>query len=612
MGPASLKAEMPVPAGAFLGVERSARGLRWVERLEQDQFNTATAIAQTQGVPELLARVIAARGATPAETAEYLEPSLRTMMPDPASMRDMDRASDRLARAIRDGEAIAVFGDYDVDGAASAALLHRFLSAQGVEPRIYIPDRLTEGYGPNVQAIEHLIAEDGAKLLITVDCGITSHLALAKAGDLGADVIVVDHHLADEELPQAEAIVNPNRHDDLSGLGQLAAAGVTFMLIAATNRVLRGSGWYTGELGEPDLLAWLDLVALATVCDVVPLVGLNRALVAQGLKVMRYRRNPGLRALSDAAGFSGEPTPYQLGFVLGPRINAGGRIGDAGLGAKLLTTEDDMEAGRIAQVLERLNAERKAAEATMLEEAIVRAEGLLESDPGLPFLAVASEGWHRGIVGLIASRLVERFRRPALVVSWDGKGEGTGSARSIPGVDIGEAVKGALDSGLLIKGGGHPMAAGFTVKQEAFDALIEHLAGSVSDSVSRASRKADLAIDGALMAASATPELLELLSRAGPYGNGNPEPRFALAAHYCVGPKLVGSSHVRCTLRAGDGGKIGAIAFRSADTELGQLLTSAAGKPLHVAGHLRRDHWGGREKIELVIDDAADPRGQGN
>ena len=601
---------MPAAPGAFLGVERSVRGMRWVERLEADQFNAATAIAQTLGVPEMLARVIAARGATQAAAAEYLEPSLRTMMPDPATMRDMDQASERLARAIRDREPIAIFGDYDVDGAASAALLHRFLGAQGVEPRIYIPDRLTEGYGPNVQAIEHLIAEDGAKLLITVDCGITSHNALAKARELGADVIVVDHHLADEELPEANAIVNPNRHDDLSGLGQLAAAGVTFMLIAATNRALRGSGWYTGELGEPDLLAWLDLVALATVCDVVPLVGLNRALVAKGLKVMRHRRNPGLRALADAAGFSGEPTPYHLGFVLGPRINAGGRIGDAGLGAKLLTTEDGMEAVQIAQALERLNGERKAAEAKMLEEAMARADALLEADPEIPFLCVASEGWHRGIVGLIASRLVERFRRPALVVSWDGKGEGTGSARSIPGVDIGAAVKGALQSGLLVKGGGHPMAAGLTVKQDGFDALIEHLGSSVSGPVSDASRNAELAVDGALMAASATPDLLGLLDRAGPYGNGNPEPRFALAAHHCVSPKLVGSSHLRCTLRAPDGGRIGAIAFRSANTELGELLANAAGRPLHVAGHLRRDHWGGREKIELIIEDAADPRGK--
>jgi single-stranded-DNA-specific exonuclease len=603
---------MASPPGAFLGVERSARGLRWVERLDSDQANAATAIAQGQGVPDLLARVIAARGATAASASEYFGPTLRAMMPDPASLQDMERASERLARAVREGETVAVFGDYDVDGAASAALLHRFLAAHGLPPRIYIPDRLTEGYGPNAEAFEQLITEAGAKLLVTVDCGTTSHAALARARELGADVIVVDHHLADEELPDAEAIVNPNRHDDLSGLGQLAAAGVTFMLLAATQRVLRRAGWYGGERSEPDLLSWLDLVALATVCDVVPLQGLNRAFVTQGLKVMGYRRNIGLRTLCDTAGLTSQPTPYHLGFVLGPRINSGGRIGDAGLGARLLSTQDEIEAKQISQVLERLNVERKAAETAMLEEAMIRADALLEANPQAPILAVASDGWHKGIVGLIASRLAERFRRPALVVGWDGKGEGTGSARSIAGVDIGHAVKQALQSGLLLKGGGHPMAAGLTVKRDGFEALIEGLGGSIAASVTLAGRNAELAVDGALMAAGATPDLLAMLDQAGPYGNGNPEPRFAFAAHHCMAPKVVGGAHVRCTLRAPDGARIGAIAFRSADTELGELLGQAAGRPLHVAGHLRRDNWGGREKIELVIEDAADPRGSRN
>ena len=344
----------------------------------------------------------------------------------------MEQASERLAHAIQQGEKIAVFGDYDVDGAASAALLHRFLAAQGLPPQIYIPDRLTEGYGPNVQAFEQLISEAGAKLLVTVDCGTTSHAAIARANELGADVIVVDHHLADEALPEATAIVNPNRHDDLSGLGQLSAAGVTFMLLAATQRVLRDAGWYDGERSAPDLLGCLDLVALATVCDVVPLQGLNRAFVAQGLKVMGYRRNLGLRTLADTAGLTSQPTSYHLGFVLGPRINSGGRIGDAGLGARLLSCEDEIEAKQIAQVLERLNVERKAAETAMLDEAMIRADALMEANPETPILAVASDGWHKGIVGLIASRLAERFRRPALVVGWDGNGEGTGSARSIP------------------------------------------------------------------------------------------------------------------------------------------------------------------------------------
>ncbi len=347
------------PADAFLGVRHSARELRWTERLEPGKTNFAAAIAQQHGVPELVGRVLAARGAEPATAADFMNPTLKSLMPDPLTLRDMDRGAARLARAIVEAEPVAVFGDYDVDGAASVALMQRFLAAHGRSARSYIPDRITEGYGPNTDAFRRLI-EEGARLIVTVDCGTASHVPIGAARELGADVLVVDHHQSGEDLPAAEAVINPNRLDDLSGQGRLAAAGVTFLLLVATVRVLRTAGWYGDGRPEPDLLAWLDLVALATVCDVVPLQGLNRAFVAQGLRVMRHRRNAGLRALADVAGLAGEPTPYHLGFVLGPRINAGGRIGDAGLGARLLSTADEAEAARIAGTLDRLNSGRTA------------------------------------------------------------------------------------------------------------------------------------------------------------------------------------------------------------------------------------------------------------
>ena len=349
-----------------------------------------------------------------------LDPSVKALMPDPSSLRDMDAAATRLADAIGRREHVAIFGDYDVDGACSSALLKRFLQAHGLDARIYIPDRLTEGYGPNADAIKALV-DDGAKLIVTVDCGTTSIDALGVAGTLGADVVVVDHHQADERLPQVAALVNPNRQDDISGLGHLCAAGVVFMLLVATTRELRRRNFYTGGATPPDLLALLDLVALATVCDVVPLTGLNRAYVTKGLQAMRQRRNVGLKALSDAAALAVAPTTYHLGFVLGPRINAGGRIGDAALGARLLSIDDEMEAARIAVLLDKLNRERKAIERPMLDEAMAHADRLIEADADLPLLIVASEAFHKGVVGLVASRLVERFQRPACVIAWEGR-----------------------------------------------------------------------------------------------------------------------------------------------------------------------------------------------
>lgn len=600
---------------AFLGVVRSARGYRWREMLEPFRANEAVAISQRHGLPELLGRVLAAREVGLDEVSVFLDPTIRALMPDPSTLTDMDKAAMRLADAVTRKERVAVFGDYDVDGACSSALVARFLAHHGVRGRIYIPDRLTEGYGPNAAAIDQLVGE-GAKLIVTVDCGTTSVDVLSGASERGADVVVIDHHQADETLPAVHALVNPNRLDDISGQGHLCAAGVTFLTLVATARELRRRGHYGADMPEPQLIGDLDLVALATVADVVPLKGLNRAYVTKGLQVLRGRENVGLRALADAAGLSEAPAAYHLGFILGPRINAGGRIGDAALGAKLLSTEDEGEAVRIASLLDRLNKERKEIEQAALEEAVAIAERRLEEDAGLSVLMVGSEDWHRGVVGLIASRLTERFKRPSCVISWengaaDGTVIGTGSLRSVAGIDIGAAVRKAVAAGHLIKGGGHAMAAGLTVDKAKHDDLVQFFSEALGDAAVRLSERAALPIDGALTPSAVNDSLIDLIERAGPYGQGNPQPRFVFPAHRVKYVKPVGAAHIRCVLEAGDGSRLDAVAFRAAGQPLGELLTAAAGgMPVHVAGHLRRDTWGGRNRIELQIEDAADPREQ--
>ena len=598
-----------IDRGAFLGVTASARGFMWRERLEPGQVNAATAISQRHGLPELLGRILAARGIAPDDVPVTLEPTIKALMPDPSTLVAMDTAAARIADAIQRAEKVAIFGDYDVDGACSSALMKRFFLGHGRDARIYIPDRIFEGYGPNAAAIETLVKE-GARLIITVDCGVTSFEPLAVAKKLGADVIVLDHHQADERLPDVHAVVNPNRQDDLSGLGHLCAAGVVFMTLVATMRELRRRGAYANA-AAPELMSMLDLVALATVADVVPLITLNRAFVTRGLEIMRGRRNTGLRALFDKASLNQAPTPYHLGFILGPRINAGGRIGDAALGAKLLSIDDETEAARIAGMLDKLNHERKAIETVMLEKAIADADRRIDADPDLPIVVVGSETWHKGVVGLVASRLVDRFGRPACAIAWEGTREGTGSLRSIAGVDIGGAVRQLVGEGLLIKGGGHAMAAGLTVKREKIDEVAERLSALLCDKTSTARQTPALDIDGALTPAAASDELLDLLAKAGPYGQGNPQPRFAFPAHRVKFTKVMGEAHVRCTLEAGDGSRLDAIAFRAVGQPHGELLLSSGGMPLHIAGHLRRDSWGGRERIELMIEDVADPRKQG-
>jgi single-stranded-DNA-specific exonuclease len=596
----------------FLGVAASARGLVWRERLSAEAHPLAGIISQRHGLPELLGRVLAARGIAPDDVENVLSPTLKALMPDPSSLRDMDTAAKRIADAVEARQPVALFGDYDVDGAASSALLARYLAHHGLKARIYIPDRLFEGYGPNAAAIESLIKE-GARLIVTVDCGTTSIEALARAAELSCDVVVIDHHQADERLPAVAALVNPNRQDDVSGLGHLCAAGVTFLVLVAVTRELRRRGYYAKGTPEPDLMGLLDLVALATVADVVPLTGLNRAYVAQGLQVMRRRKNVGLKALSDAASLNEAPTPYHLGFILGPRINAGGRIGDAGLGARLLAGDDEIEAGRIAILLDRLNKERRALEKEMLDAALAEADAMVTARPDLPFLMVGSHTWHKGIVGLVASRLVERFRRPACVIAWEdegGAGSGTGSLRSVAGADIGSAVREAVAAGHLVKGGGHAMAAGLTVERTKLAAVQQFLEARLAASVGEARNRADLAVDGALPLAGVTDDLLDLVERVGPFGQGNPSPRFAFPATHVRFAKLVGENHVRCVLEAEGGARLEAVAFRAAGEPLGDLLLGTGGLPIHVAGHLKRSSWNGRERIELMIEDAADPRRQ--
>ena len=592
----------------FLGVTKSARGFAWRERLPEHQKQIATAISQRHGLPDLIGRVLAARGVGLDAVPTFLDPTLKALMPDPSTLRDMDKAAARLADAVQGKQSVAIFGDYDVDGACSSALMKRFLEFHDTPARIYIPDRLFEGYGPNVAAIENLVNE-GAKLIVTVDCGTTSYEPLAAARTLGADVVVIDHHQADERLPDVTALVNPNRQDDISGQGMLCAAGVVFLVLVATTRELRRRGYYSGSR-EPDLLALLDMVALATVADVVPLVGLNRAYVKKGLAVMRARENVGLTALADAAGLSVAPTPYHLGFILGPRINAGGRIGNAALGATLLSSSDPIEAQRIAETLHRLNKERKDIETAVLEEAMAIADRQLTDDPARAILIVGSDAWHKGVVGLVASRLVERFRRPACVIAWDATAMGTGSLRSVPGIDLGAAIRAAVTAGHLAKGGGHAMAAGLTVSRDNLAALETFLQDRLGSETQGAGDVAYLDIDTTLVASGATSDLMDLIERVSPFGQGNAEARFALPAHRVKFGKIIADAHVRVILEGGDGSRVDAVAFRAVGQPLGDLLLSASGMPLHVVGHLRRDTWGGRERIEMQIEDAADPRRQ--
>jgi single-stranded-DNA-specific exonuclease len=588
----------------FLGVERSATGRAWRDRLDERASARALAIAQRHDLPELLARILAGRNVEIDAVETFLDPTVKRLMPDPYVLTAMREAADRLADAVARGERVAIFGDYDVDGATSAAVLARFLRSGGLDPIIHIPDRLFEGYGPNVEAVRAL-AGRGATLLVTVDCGTTSIEPLEEARKLGLDAVIIDHHQADEALPPALAIVNPNRRDDLSGLGHLAAVGLVFLTVVATNRVLRERGFWSTERPEPDLLAMLDDVALGTVADVVPLKGLNRAFVAKGLIALRRRERAGLTSLMDVSRLSGPPEAWHLGFLLGPRINAGGRIGRADLGVSLLLEADPIEAARIAAELDRLNRERQAIEQATLAEAEAEAMAALGIEEKGAVVVTAAEGWHPGVVGIVAGRLKEKFGRPAFAVAMEPGGIGTGSGRSIAGVDLGRAVRRGVAEGLLVKGGGHAMAAGVTLRKGALAAFRAYLEDALSADVETARRDSALLIDGAVTAAAANADLVALIDRAGPFGSGNPEPTIALPAHTIVYADEVGQAHVRVRLKSGDGATVNAIAFRATGQKLGAALMQGRGRQVHAAGSFAIDRWQGEERVQFRLTDIA-------
>jgi single-stranded-DNA-specific exonuclease len=589
-----LEARIDDETAAF-GVARSFTGRRWL-------LKAADPVLERELLREIspvLARLLALRGISLAQAADYLTPRLKHLLPDPLLLKDMDKAVARVAQAIAEGQRIAVFGDYDVDGSTSAALLSDFLGALGPPPRIYIPDRMTEGYGPSPAAMRVLAAE-GAALVITVDCGAAAIAALTEAQSLGLDVVVLDHHRV-EASPPAVAHVNPNQPGDTSGLGHLCAAGVSFLFLVALNRHLRDSGFYEARgMAEPDLRLFLDLVGLATICDVVPLQGVNRAFVRFGLGQIGTLSRPGLAALAGVAGAKGPFTPYHLGFVFGPRINAGGRVGRSSLGVDLLTARDPDKAGEFALAMDLHNKERQAIEKLILEEATAMAT----IQANAPFILVAGEGWHPGVVGIVAGRLKERFAKPAFVAGFEG-GMGRGSARSIAGIDIGGIIRDAALAKVIEYGGGHAMAAGFSLtaaQLEGFHHFVEARFGGVGPALAAAN---DLHLDAVSSVAGANIALAQEIAQAGPFGAGNPEPLLGLADVRVAYADVVGKAHVKLRLGGGDGSLLDAIAFRAVGTPLGDGLLASRGAHIHVAGRLRQDDWNGRIRVQLEIEDAA-------
>ena len=554
---------------------------------------------------DIVTQLLLSRGVARDDLERHRTPSLRAFLPDPSAFRDMDAAAERLARAVETGEAVTVYGDYDVDGATSAALLILLLRQLGLEARYYIPDRLLEGYGPSGEALVRL-GREGSSLIVTVDCGAMAHEALAMARDAGVDVVVVDHHKCAHELPRATALVNPNRLDESDTAaqhGNLAAVGVAFLLAIATNRVLRQRGYFA-QRQEPDLFALLDLVALGTVADVASLHGLNRALVSQGLKVMARRDHVGIAALIDASRLSRAPTCSDLGFALGPRINAGGRVGESTLGVRLLTTTDPHEAQEIAAQLSRLNDERRAIEQAVQEAA----EEQLARQGNRSVLVLAGAGWHPGVIGIVAGRIKEKTGKPALVIALDADeaGHGKGSGRSIAGVDLGAAIIAAREEGLLVAGGGHSMACGLTIAEDKIDALADWLDERLAGDVARADANRSIRLDLALAPGGLTPMLVETLDAAGPYGMGWPGPRVAVGPVHIIKADVVGKDHVRLIVGGQDGGRFKAMAFRAAESELGQaLLHGSQGRRLWLVGRTKIDDWGTRPAAELHIEDAA-------
>ncbi len=579
---------------AFLGVEQSLTGRRWVGPSPEVERATEMLVQQA-GLPRAVCQVLARRGVPPMEAAGFLEPKLKELLPDPRSMKDMETAATRFLKAVREKQRIAVFADYDVDGGSSAALLLVWLRQMGLQATLYVPDRIDEGYGPNVPAMQSLAASHD--LIICVDCGTLSHDPITAAK--GADVIVLDHHLGGETLPDCVAVVNPNRQDESGDLGYLCAAGVVFLMLVEAGRQLREAG-----AKGPDLVPLLDLVALATVADVAPLIEANRALVRQGLKVMAGRQRPGLVALSDVARMDAAPNSYHLGFLLGPRVNAGGRIGQADLGARLLSTDSLHEAQALSERLDALNNERRDIENAVRAAALEQAE---ERGLDAPLVWAAGEGWHPGVVGIVASRLKENANRPAIVIGFDGD-EGKGSGRSVSDVDLGASIQRLAAEGLLVKGGGHKMAAGLTVMRDQLEPAMKRLSELLEKQGAGQGGPADMKLDGALMPSAATVDLIEQIEKAGPFGASAPAPRYALPDLQVRFAKRVGESHLKLSLADGLGGGLDAIAFGAFDGPMGEKLSKHGGARFHFAGRLEVNTWGGRQNVQLRLEDAAEAK----
>ncbi|NOE17596.1 single-stranded-DNA-specific exonuclease RecJ [Ruegeria atlantica] len=576
----------------FLGVEQSLTGRRWVGP-EAELERAAEMMTQQTDLPRAVCQVLARRGVPVMEARGFLDPKLKELLPDPRDMKDMETAAARFLDAVRHRQKIAVFADYDVDGGCSAALLLVWLRQMGLQATLYVPDRIDEGYGPNVPAMRELATSHD--LIICVDCGTLSHEPIAAA--TGADVIVLDHHLGGETLPDCVAVVNPNRQDESGDLGYFCAAGVVFLMLVEAGRQLRAAG-----TKGPDLISMLDLVALATVADVAPLIGANRALVRQGLKVMAQRQRPGLVALSDVSRMDTAPNSYHLGFLLGPRVNAGGRIGQADLGARLLSTDSLHEAQALSERLDALNTERRDIENAVRAAAMEQAEGR-----GLdaPLVWAAGEGWHPGVVGIVASRLKETANRPAIVIGFDGD-EGKGSGRSVSGVDLGASIQRLAAEGLLVKGGGHKMAAGLTVMRDKLEPAMERLSELLAKQGAGQGGPADMKLEGALMPGAATVDLVEQIEQAGPFGAGAPAPRYALPDLQVRFAKRVGETHLKLSLSDGMGGGLDAIAFGAFDGPMGERLSNHGGARFHFAGRLEVNTWGGRQSVQLRLEDAAE------
>lgn len=579
-----------------LRIENTASGRVW--RMKEYSEITALAIAQGLQLPSLIAQILAARGFTKETVSDFLNSTLKQTLPDPSALKDMDQAVDAITQALMTKQKIAIFGDYDVDGATSSALLYRYFRMLGVEVAVSIPDRIDDGYGPTQAGFDRL-KKDGAKLVITVDCGTTAFDPLAYAADIGLDVIVIDHHTAEPLLPKAIAVVNPNRLDEPVNPAQsLAAVGVSFLLLVALNRHLRQNGFFE-DRQEPDLISLLDLVALGTVCDVMPLKGLNRAFVKQGLKVLSRRQNLGLKTLIDLTGIDTQPSCYHLGFIIGPRINAGGRVGEAGLGSLLLRTENPVLADQVARKLDHYNALRKEVEQEVLDQSIEQALRQHRS-----VIITSGVNWHPGVIGIVAGRLKERFNRPSCVISFDAQGIGKGSGRSIPGLDLGSIIHAARQTGLLLAGGGHAMAAGFTIEQNRLAEFHDYLEERFAKNLPKGYQP-EVDIDAVLNIRSLTMDLAEKLEQLGPFGPGNMTPKFAVLNVLVQYADIVGAQHIKMVVGQLDGARLEAIAFRAVDTELGRMILCRTGQNVNLLGTIKRDSWQGREKLTFIVEDIA-------